>query len=122
MITTPHFHSRAQQQAMLGCAANLDPTKHPRRYAKLQARQRVEKEARWLIRDESASGTEYARQQLQAKMKAHREKQAERLRPIAATGCTVAEMARQLSSTRRTILNLLAEFAITRGPQTDLEE
>lgn len=38
MLAQPHFSSHAEQQAMLGCAANLDPAKHPRRWALQQAR------------------------------------------------------------------------------------
>ena len=40
MLQNPHYHSHAEQQAALGCAANLDPIKHPRRYAKQQAREK----------------------------------------------------------------------------------
>lgn len=38
MISQPHFNSHAEQQAMLGCAARLDPHRHPRRWALQQAR------------------------------------------------------------------------------------
>ena len=40
MLQQPRFTSHADQQAMLGCAAKLDPKKHPRRYALMQARQK----------------------------------------------------------------------------------
>ncbi|MGA4442573.1 hypothetical protein ACPA2N_25755 [Ectopseudomonas hydrolytica] len=40
MLQNPHYHSHAEQQAALGCAAVLDPIKHPRRYAKQQAREK----------------------------------------------------------------------------------
>lgn len=40
MLQNPHYHSHAEQQAALGCAANLDPAKHPRRYAIQQAREK----------------------------------------------------------------------------------
>ena len=42
MIAQPHFTSHADQQAMLGCAADLDPDKHPRRYALYLARNKKE--------------------------------------------------------------------------------
>lgn len=42
MIGQPHFTSHADQQAMLGCAADLDPDKHPRRYALYLARNKKE--------------------------------------------------------------------------------
>ena len=40
MLQNPHYRSHAEQQAALGCAAKLDPIKHPRRYAKQQAREK----------------------------------------------------------------------------------
>lgn len=40
MLQTPHYRSHAEQQAALGCAAELDPIKHPRRYALQQAREK----------------------------------------------------------------------------------
>lgn len=40
MTPTPHFRSHAEQQAALGCAAQLDPLKHPRRFARQQAREK----------------------------------------------------------------------------------
>lgn len=39
MTPTPHFRSHAEQQAALGCAAQLDPEKHPRRHAVQRARE-----------------------------------------------------------------------------------
>ena len=42
MIPTPHYHSHEHQRAMLGCAADLDPGKHPRRYALYLARNKTE--------------------------------------------------------------------------------
>jgi len=41
MISNPHYRNHDEQQAMLGCAANLDPDKHPRRYALHKARTRM---------------------------------------------------------------------------------
>ena len=40
MLQNPHYSSHAEQQAALGCAANLDPIKHPRRYKLQQAREK----------------------------------------------------------------------------------
>lgn len=40
MLQNPHYSSHAEQQAALGCAANLDPAKHPRRYKLQQAREK----------------------------------------------------------------------------------
>ncbi|MGQ7956466.1 hypothetical protein ACUTAF_01885 [Pseudomonas sp. SP16.1] len=43
MTPTPHFTSHAEQVKALGCAAKLDPKKHPRRAAQLKARAKFEK-------------------------------------------------------------------------------
>lgn len=40
MLQNPHYSSHSEQQAALGCAANLDPEKHPRRYKLQQAREK----------------------------------------------------------------------------------
>ena len=40
MIQQPRFQSHAEQQAALGCAANFDPEKYPRRAALARARDR----------------------------------------------------------------------------------
>jgi len=40
MLQNPHFSSHAEQQAALGCAAKLDPVKHPHRHAIQQAREK----------------------------------------------------------------------------------
>jgi hypothetical protein len=44
MISQPHYRTHAEQQAMLGCAANLDPQIHPRRHALQKARERMGRE------------------------------------------------------------------------------
>jgi len=41
MLSHPHYRTHDEQQAMLGCAAQLDPDKHPRRYALHKARTRM---------------------------------------------------------------------------------
>jgi hypothetical protein len=121
MIPTPHFHSHAEQQAMLGCAAKLDPAKHPRRFAQHQARQRLNKEVRWLDQENSMPGILYARERLNQMRLERRAKMAEQIKPLAATGETIIGMARAIGSTPRTILSLLDEFKITRGPKMNLE-
>ncbi|MFI8384853.1 hypothetical protein [Pseudomonas sp. NPDC079086] len=121
MIPTPHFQSHAQQQAMLGCAANLDPAKHPRRYAQHQARQRIAKEVRGLDQENSVPGIICARERLNQMRLERRAKQAEQIKPMAATGETIIGMARAIGCTPRTILSLLDEFKITRGPKMNLE-
>lgn len=40
MLQNPRYHSHAEQQAALGCAATIDPIKHPRRFALQQAREK----------------------------------------------------------------------------------
>jgi hypothetical protein len=44
MVSQPRFANHNEQKAMLGCAAHLDPDKHPRRYAIAKARARMEGE------------------------------------------------------------------------------
>jgi hypothetical protein len=44
MISQPRFTSHDEQQSALGCAANLDPQIHPRRYALQKARERMGRE------------------------------------------------------------------------------
>ena len=41
MISQPHYRTHDEQQSALGCAANLDPILHPRRYALHKARARM---------------------------------------------------------------------------------
>lgn len=41
MTPTPRFRSHAEQQATLGCAGQLNPKKHPRRYAQQQEREKL---------------------------------------------------------------------------------
>lgn len=120
MQSLPSFSSHQHQQELRGRAIDLDPLKHPRRHAQAQARQRYEKDSRWL-HDDSTAGIERARQVHQQKLRDLRERQAELLRPLAANGGTIAGMARELGITRRHILTLLADFNIVRGPQTKLE-
>lgn len=43
MMHSPQFQSHAQQQAVLGSAAELDPDRNPRRYALMQARKKLSK-------------------------------------------------------------------------------
>lgn len=46
MTPTPNYHSHAEQVKALGCAANFDPKKHPRRAAQEKARKRFEREVK----------------------------------------------------------------------------
>lgn len=115
MISTPRYNSHAQQQAMLGSAANLCPDKHPRRFARYKARQRLAKEVGYLDHESSLSGIAMARARLEQIRHERRVKQAERLRPLAATGATISSMAAELGSTPRTIHSLLDEFKLPRS-------
>jgi hypothetical protein len=121
MISTPHFQSHAQQQAMLGCAANLDPAKHPRRYAQQQARQRLNKEVRWLEHATSPQGIAQNQQHLEQVRQALAEKRERQLREMAATGASIIRMASALKLSRRKVMLMLAELKIPRGPKMQLE-
>ena len=122
MQSQPTYSSHQHQQELRGRAIDLDPAKHPRRYAQAKARQRFEKDSRWLQQDNTVAGIERARQVRKEKQREQRAQLAEKLRPLAAQGGTIAGMARALGSTRRHILTLLDEFNIERGPQTRLED
>ena len=60
MISQPHYRTHDEQQAMLGCAAHLDPDKHPRRYALAKSRERMGREfAKTLNQYEQAQKTAF---------------------------------------------------------------
>ncbi|MFI8479669.1 hypothetical protein ACIGCM_03770 [Pseudomonas sp. NPDC078700] len=42
MMTAPRFCSHEQQKELLGCAADLDPETHPRRYELAKAREKFD--------------------------------------------------------------------------------
>jgi hypothetical protein len=95
MITQPHFASHADQQAMLGCAANLDQDIHPRRWALEQARKRTPGKGR------AELGPALT------KLQARRAELAPRVRELALT-MTQTEVQHELNISR-TMLRTLAE-------------
>lgn len=102
MISQPRFASHAEQQAMLGTAAVLDPDKYPRRAALAKARSKQPGNGR--------PGTLIANQRAER----------ERLVPIVAhmaKTMSVTEIARQLNRSRR-YLERIAEdnqFTFVKG-------
>ena len=121
MLTTPHFQNHAQQQAMLGCAATLDPIKHPRRFAQQKARERIAKEMQWAERAESTEGVAYARARLVQIRADARAKRVTQLRELAGKGLTIMAISREMKLARITVMNMLVEFEIERGPKMQLE-
>lgn len=94
MIQSPQFSSHAQQQALLGCAAKIDQHKHPRRYAALQAKQKVR---------QSTGQTMLERQ------RAAREQVVPKIRELAKTMC-VAEVAREIGMGRKQVAQIGEEY------------
>jgi hypothetical protein len=100
MITQPHFASHAEQQAMLGCAANLDPDIHPRRWALEVARNRTPGKGR------AELGPALS------KFREHRAELAPRVRELAAT-MTQREVLRELAISRTMLRTIAEEHDIT---------
>lgn len=95
MITQPHFANHADQQAMLGCAANLDPDRHPRRWALEVARHRTPGKGR------AALGPALT------KLQARRAELAPKVRELAET-MTQTQVQRELKISRP-LLRVIAE-------------
>lgn len=100
MITQPHFTSHADQQAMLGCAANLDPDRHPRRWALEMARMRTPGKGR------AALGPALT------KLQARRAELAPKVRELAET-MTQTQVQRELKISRPLLRVIAEEYGIT---------
>ncbi|MDG9927454.1 MULTISPECIES: hypothetical protein [unclassified Pseudomonas] len=98
MIQSPRFHSHAEQQAALGCAAALDPVKFPRRYAHAQAKARA--------KNRNGHGNAAA-----DRFRAEREQALPRLREIAPT-MGITEAARELKMDRKRLARLAEDNGI----------
>lgn len=99
MIQSPRFHSHAEQQAALGCAAALDPVKFPRRYAQAQAKAK------------NRNGHSNAAAD---RFRAEREQALPRLREIAPT-MGITEAARELGMERKRLARLAEDNGIQFG-------
>lgn len=103
MIPTPHFPSHSEQVKALGCAADFDPDKHPRRAAQLIARQRFEKGLSRQTGDSTKARQDAAR--------AERAALAERAKWYA--DLTMSEAAKQLGISYSTVQKLKHEFGLS---------
>lgn len=91
MLKQPSFTSHAQQQALLGCATNIDPDKHPRRFAAIQAKRKAQ------AKTEKMS--------LHEKQRLLRDQLAPKVKELAKTMC-ISEVARELGACRRMIARI----------------
>ncbi|MVW75360.1 hypothetical protein [Pseudomonas xionganensis] len=121
MQSQPTYSSHQHQQELRGRAIDLDPAKHPRRAAKAMARERFEKEARWLERETSPEGIARNQQQLAQVRQALAEKREQQLRELAASGMSIISMASALKLSRRRVMLMLADLKIERGPKMQME-
>lgn len=121
MQSQPTYSSHQHQQELRGRAIDLDPIKHPRRYAQAKARRRFEKESRWLERETSPEGIARNQQQLAQVRQALAEKREQQLRELAASGMSIISMASALKLSRRRVMLMLADLKIERGPKMQME-
>lgn len=103
MITQPHFTSHADQQAMLGCAADLDPDKHPRRYALYLARNKKE--------FVDIKGPAETKAEIIARQRKTRENLADQAREL--SHMTAREAAVELGITKHVLGKLRQEFGLS---------
>lgn len=103
MITQPHFTSHADQQAMLGCAADLDPDKHPRRYALYLARNKKE--------FVDIKGPAETKAEIIARQRKTRENLADQAREL--SHLTAREAAVELGITKHVLGKLRQEFGLS---------
>lgn len=103
MITQPHFTSHADQQAALGCAADLDPDKHPRRYALYLARNKKE--------FVDIKGPAETKAEIIARQRKTRENLADQAREL--SHMTAREAAVELGITKHVLGKLRQEFGLS---------
>lgn len=111
MLSAPHYANHAEQQAAPGCAAALDPIKHPRRHALQKARERVAKESKAITKHETPD--EY-RAALSYKARAKRMELAARAAWY--SDLTMAEAAAALDISYAKLQKLKAEFDLRFKP------
>lgn len=103
MIPSPHYHSHEHQRALVGCAADLDPDKHPRRYALYLARNRKE------FKD--ITGLPETTEEIRDRQRKTRENLAEQAR--ACSHMTARATAEHMGITRHALGRLTKEFGLT---------
>lgn len=102
MIAHPNYASHAEQQAHLGCAAILDPARHPRRYALHMARKK-----RWPRDSAAECAPEQGRAEIRAGARALLAEKAK-----AYSHMTIKEAAGALGITRDRLRKLRSEFGL----------
>ena len=102
MIAQPHFTSHADQQTALGCAADLDPDKHPRRYALYLARNKTE--------FVDVKGPAETKAEIIARQRKTRENLAEQAREL--SHMTAREAAEAIGITKHMLGKLRTEFGL----------
>lgn len=103
MTPTPHFSSHAEQIQALGCAAMLDPKKHPRRFEQQRARERFERERRRPM--------DFTKEGLQRAAEDRRRELADRASKL--SHMTIAEAARVLGVTYSRVQKIKREFGLS---------
>lgn len=103
MTPTPHFSSHAEQIQALGCAAMLDPKKHPRRFEQQRARERFERERKRPM--------DFTKEGLQRAAEDRRRELADRARKL--SHMTIAEAARVLGVTYSRVQKIKREFGLS---------
>jgi hypothetical protein len=111
MVSQPRFASHADQQSALGCAAHLDPDKHPRRYALHKARTRMHGQDIAIVEETDGPRTILdSRREHAARQDAERRALAERARTC--SHMTMKQAAITLDISYERIKKLKSEFDI----------
>jgi hypothetical protein len=115
MVSQPRFASHADQQSALGCAAHLDPDKHPRRYALHKARTRMHGQDIAIAEEADGPRTILdSRREHAARQDAERRALAERAKLY--SGMTMKEAAVALGINYEKCKKLRAEFDLRFNP------
>lgn len=104
------YRNHSEQRAALGCAAELNPEKHPRRFALQRARERADKR----FRSPLATPTKCSRHANQQERDAVRRNRVEQCRKL--THLTAKEAARLLGISDSQLRRIREEFGIEFAP------
>lgn len=103
MTPSPHYRSHEHQRAIVGCAADLDPNKHPRRYALYLARNKRE--------FADVKGAAETKAEIHERQRKTRENLAEQAREL--LHMTAREAAVDLGITKHMLNKLRNEFGLS---------
>jgi len=103
MIAAPRYSSHEEQRAIVGCASDLDPEKHPRRYALYLARNRKE------FKD--IAGLPETTEEIHERQRKTRENLAEQARELSHMPARAA--AEHMGITRHALGRLTKEYGLT---------